>query len=324
VVLFIDQDYRQRNVAREQLMSRGYRTYAVSDGFEAVQRLEESPVKDAIIIQGDMLPVARDTHGAVVDVPEQKSDTLVDKLAADWRSAQTPVFITLPENAALAGKIQALFEGKKNVKGFIQKPFNAVDITAKVDLAIKEAKIPASNRDDAEDISLRAAKALQMVDPVRSQLDLSLAAAALVKTLEARQDTLRIEALKALGHSARGVNGRSVKSHITKVADLYGTQDPGLAPAVRAAYLFAIGQLDPNTPTAIQIILKALKHEDLGVRTAAAEAVGHALSVRNDDLYRYQLQQRLDVRAPGAGKEDGEPAAAPAPAADAPAEAAPQ
>ena len=52
VILVVDQDYRQRNVARELLQSKGYRVYAVQDGFEAMQRLEESPIKDAIILAG--------------------------------------------------------------------------------------------------------------------------------------------------------------------------------------------------------------------------------------------------------------------------------
>ena len=86
---------------------------------------------------------------------------------------------------------------------------------------------------------------------------------------------------------------------------------------MRAAFLFAIGQLNPNTDAAIAILSKALQFEDadkaaqLLVRTAAAEAVSHANSITNDLLYKYQLQQRLDVRAQGAGKDEAAlPAAA--------------
>ncbi len=312
VVLVVDQDYRQRNVAREQLQSKGYRVYAVQDGFEAMQRLEESPIKDAIVIAGDLIPTVRDSHGGIIDVDEQKADTLVAKLAKDWRSEHTPVFISLPDNPELAAKIQKAFDGKGNVKGFIQKPFNSVDMAGQIDAAVKASELPNANREDAEDISLRAAIALQQPDPTRTQYDLSKAATALATTLEARSDIIRIEALKALGHAAAGGAGsESVKGMIGKVTDVYGTQDAQLKPNLRAAWLYAIGMLNPSTDPAVAILAKALKFEDadaasqLSVRTAAAEAVGHAGTISNDLIFKYQHQQRLDVRAPGAGKEDG-------------------
>ena len=42
----------QRNSAKEQLQKAGYMVSTAVDGFEAMQRLEETPVKDAIIISG--------------------------------------------------------------------------------------------------------------------------------------------------------------------------------------------------------------------------------------------------------------------------------
>jgi HEAT repeat protein len=134
--------------------------------------------------------------------------------------------------------------------------------------------------------------------------------------LDVRADTLRIETAKALGLAATGPAGETVKGMINKVTDVYGTQDATLTPAVRAALLYAIGQLNPNTDASIEILLKALQFEDadaaaqLAVRTAAAEAIGHATSITPEILYKYQLQQRLDVRAPGAGTEAAGVAAA--------------
>ncbi len=316
VVLVIDQDYRQRNVAREQLQSKGFRVFAVPDGFEAMQRLEESPIKDAIIIAGDLIPTVRDEKGGIVSVDEQRADTLAGKLAKDWRSEKTPVFISLPDNPELAAKIQKAFEGMDNVKGFIQKPFNSVAVAGLIEAALKDAQLPNANREDAEDISLRAAIALQKPDPTRSQFDLGKAAPALAGTLDARADGLRIEAAKALGLAATGATGEAVKGMINKVTDVYGTQNAQLTPAVRAALLYAIGQLNPNTDAAIEILMKALQFEDadaaaqLAVRTAAAEAIGHATAITPELLFKYQLQQRLDVRAPGAGNDAAGVAAA--------------
>lgn len=307
VVMVVDQDYRQKNTAREQLHQAGYMVYTASDGFEAMQRLEESPVKDAIIISGDLLPTILDDKGQVVDVPEQQALTLVERLKKDWRAEKTPIFISLPEDPEIANKIQAVFEGK--VAGFVTKPFTAEDLKGKIEIALKDAQLHNVNREAAEDISLRAALALQTPNPARTQYDLTQAAEALVGTLDKRQDPLRIEAARALGIAAQMAGGDTVRGLVPRVTDVYGAQDGELSPPVRAALLYAIGQLDPSSEAAVAIILKALQFEgpdqdatDL-VRTAAAEAVGHAQQTGNPLLARYLAQQRPDVRGPGAGKD---------------------
>ena len=319
VVLVVDQDFRSRNRARQELQAKGYVVYAAVDGFEAMQRLEETPIKDAIIIAGDLLPTLKDEHGAMIDVPEQQATTLVEQLKKDWRAEKTPVFISLPENVELAAQIQKAFEGKDGVKGFIKKPFHAEDLKNALEAALADAEIPNANREAAEDIALRAAIALQQPDALRTQYDLAVPVEALAKTLDARADALRIEALKALGHAALGKNGQAARSAINTITDLYQAQDASLKPEVRAAFIFGLGALNPTTEAAIAILEKALTHEDANVRAAAHAAVGHATAIKPELLTRFLVQQRLDARSAGNGDAD----AAPAPAADAAAPAAP-
>jgi len=302
VVVVIDEDYRHRNAARDALQKQGYLVYTGETGFDLMQRLEESPIKDAIIISGDLSKQLRDEYGGPVNVPEQKAETLVEKLKKDWRVAEkTPVFISLPENAELAAKIQTALEGK--VAGFVQKPFSGTDLKGKIEMALTGAELPNVNRETAEDVSLRAATALAQPDPARTQFELARAAEALVKTLDARADGLRIAALTALGVAANQPSGGSaVRGLIARVTDVYQAQDGELSPEVRAAFLYAIGQLDPTTEAAVAILKKALTHEDARVHTAAADAVGHASALTTDQLNAYQKQQRLDARAAGAGQ----------------------
>nr|MBA3710700.1 HEAT repeat domain-containing protein [Planctomycetota bacterium] len=309
VIMVVDQDYRQRNTAREQLHSKGYMVYTAVDGFEAVQRLEESPIKDAIIIAGDLLPTlpenlnppVKDSKGKVVNNPEEHIEALVEKFKKDWRSEKTPIFISLPEDADISLKIQHAFEGK--VAGFLKKPFTADDLNGKIEMALKDAQLPNVNREAAEDISLRAAIALQFPDPARTQFNLAQAGEALAKTLDARSDQLRIQTCRALGMAAQCPEGETVKVLIAKVTDVYGAQDGVLKPEVRSAFLYAIGQLNPTTDASVAILMKALQHEDAGVRAAAHEAIGHGKGIANEPLQQYLIQQRMDIRAPGAGKD---------------------
>jgi CheY-like chemotaxis protein len=309
VILVVDQDFRSRNSARRELQSKGFVVYAAADGFEAMQRLEETPIKDALVIAGDLLPTLKDAHGALIDVPEQQAVSLVQQLAKDWRAEKTPIFISLPENPNLANKIQKAFEGSATVKGFIKKPFQGEDLKAQIEASLATAEVPNANREAAEDIALRAAIALQRPDALRTQFDLNVSVAALVKTLENRADGLRIEALKALANAVQSKNGEAVRTHINTLTDIYVSQDGAMTPALRAAFLLGIGALNPTTDAAVAIIEKALVHEDEDVRSAAHAAVGHALAMKPELQTRFVLQQRLDVRAAGNGLGAAAPAA---------------
>ena len=314
VILVVDQDFRSRNSARKELQSKGFVVYTAVDGFEGMQRLEETPIKDSIVIAGDLLPTLKDEHGAMIDVPEQQAVTLVEQLKKDWRAEKTPIFISLPENVALANKIQAAFEGKDTVKGFIKKPFHGEDLKAQIETALQGAEIPNANREAAEDIALRAAIALQMPDAPRTQYDLMVAVEALVKTLDTRADALRIASLVALGNAAAAKNGDAARSRINALTDIYTAQDATMTPAVRAAFVTAIGKLNPTTEAAIGILVKAVTHDDPAVRAAAHAAVGHAVAIKPELLSRFLVQQRLDARTAGNGD-----AAAAAPEVAAPA-----
>ncbi len=301
VVAVVDQDYRQRNTAREQLQRQGYLVVTCENGFELMQRLEESPIKDAIIIAGDLLPELRDEYGSSIDVPEQRAITLVEKLKKDWRAEKTPIIVSTPENAKLAADIQTALEGK--VEAFVAKPFNGTELEGAIENALKSAQLPNVNREQAEDVSRRAALALAAIDPARSQFDLAAAGPALIETIDSRADSLRVESLRALGIAAQAPGGEAIKGQVARVADVYGTQDATLTPEVRASFVYALGQLDPLNEAAFAILKKAMQNDDASVRAEAHRALGHA-DQRNDALIRDALiQQRLDQRKSGAGNE---------------------
>ena len=309
-VVVVDQDYRHRNVARAALQSKGFMARAVEDGFALMQTLEEAPVKDAIIIPGDLLPTVRGPHGGLSDVPEQKAETLVDALAKDQRTAKTPVFISLPEDPVLAAKVQTAFTGK--VAGFVRKPYNAVELHGAIDQALRTAGEPPNvNREDAEAIALAAAKALQAPDPMRTQFQLAGAADALIKTLEVRRvDALRIEACKALVNASRQPAAGGLTQYAVKLCDLYTTEDGSMAAPMRAAWIEAIGAIAPSVPVAQDLVSRALAHDDAGVRAAAAVAAGRiqaatgtVIPADGGALLRFLNERRMDLRTQGAGSE---------------------
>jgi CheY-like chemotaxis protein len=307
VVLVVEGDWRYRNAARERLQSKGYMTCTAGDGFDALQRLEEAPIKDAIIIAGDLTPWLKDDKGRLIDLPQQAGVSFALSLLGDPRVGKTPVFVALPEDPIKAAEVQKALDGK--VAGFVKKPYAAVDLDSQIQAALDKVEVPNINRQATEEVALRACVALQQPDPARTQFDLGLAAESLAKTLDARSDAVRIEALKALGNAAQGRSGDRVRALVGRLTDVYAAQDGEMKPALRAAFLRAIGLLDPSTAPAQQIIAKALAHEDAQVRAAAADALGHAPRIAPELLARLQAAQRLDVRS------ISKPAAPAAPAA---------
>ena len=304
VILVVEPDYRLRNAARAALQSKGFLVITAENGFEAMNRLAEAPAKDAIIVAGDLTPALKDQHGSLLDVPQQSALGLIGMLSKDPRAAGAPLFISLPDVPEKAAAVQTAFDGKLPANGgFLGKPFDASEMNDKLDAGIKQAQAPSANQAAAEDIALRAAIALQKPDAMRTGLDLAAAGQALSATLDARADVLRIEALKALGHAASGPGHNTLKALGSRLTDVYGAQDAELEKnaQLRAAFIYAIGMVDPTTEAAIAILKKALSHTDIGVRAAAATAVGSSFVTPPELLAAYQAQQRLDARAAGAG-----------------------
>ncbi len=296
VILVVEPDYRHRNAARRELLSRGYLVVTAANGFEATQRLLEAPIKDAVIIAGDLVPVVRDEHGEVIDVPEQTAPTLIELIRTKDRIGQVPVFASLPEDPDLSLEIEDALDGK--VSAFVNKPYAASELAGAIDEALKDSVLPDLNRDKREDVSLRAAQALASVDPVFTQYGYQeeRVTNALLETLIARNDGIRISALHALGHFG-------ASAFIDRVTDIYNDQHREFTPELKAAFLYCIGLLDPDTPSAKVIIGEALKSEHRIVRGEAARAAAHARSLTLQDRYGYEVQQRLNDRTSGAGTE---------------------
>lgn len=308
--LVIEPDFRHRNTARHQLMEQGILAFTANDGFQAMQRLNAAPFKDAVIIAGDLQPAVRDEYGVVVDVLQQTPLGLVQLLRNNERFAQVPIFISLPDHKELAHEIRTKLEGMSVVvdgaekplpqviDGWVERPYDGALIKGKIEAALGETELPAVNRRQREAVSLAAATALAGVDPVTTQFDLPATADSLVAAIANRADPIRIQALTALGHTG-------VADKIDYVTEVYESQAEALEgkPAVRAAFLYAIGLLDPTTDTAQEIILAALKAEDREVRRQAHRALGHHPDLTNDARWDDLQQQRLDLRDAGNGQQ---------------------
>ncbi|TVR42941.1 MAG: hypothetical protein EA402_10840 [Planctomycetota bacterium] len=297
VVLVVDPDYRSRNAARNALQSQGFFVITAADGFEARARLAETPVKDAIVIAGDLIPTLRDEWGRTIEVPEQTAAGLIAALKADRRTANTPIFLSLPENPELAVAVEN--ELGDQVSGVVRRPYDAVELEGTINLVLGDAELPETNRRAREQVALEAATALASVDPQnKSQFALEPALDALIATISHRADALRIQALRAIAHTA-------APSRINQITDVYQELDSAGQldgkDDVRIAFLYAIGNVDATTEAAVEIIAAAMQHASREVQRAAHTAAGHGGTPSSAVLLRYQQQQRLDVRSPGAG-----------------------
>jgi CheY-like chemotaxis protein len=315
VALVVEPDYRERNAARKALLDRGFLVFTAADGFAARAALKLAPAKDVILVAGDLQPGLKDGMGVAINVPEQTTPGLIAALRADPLTEKTPIILSLPENAEMAGKIEVALAGK--AQGQVRKPFDGAEMQSAIEAGLAQMPMGDVNRQEREDVALRAARALGALDPVRSQLPLTKAVDALMAAVPHRAAELRIAALRAIGHARAA-------ERTDKITEIYLAQDAELAPEVRLAFIEAIGLLDPSKPQAVEILAKAMNFQDAAkpavarsIRRAAHEAMGRGSVIPAQRILAVQTQQRLDVRAPGNGLAEAAPAAAPAAAAPA-------
>jgi len=304
VVLVVEPDFRERNAARHALMEKGFLVMTAADGFEAKARLRQAPVKDAIIIAADLTPSLRGSHGELLDRPEQTASGLISVLRGEPATEKIPILLSLPENKALAVELQNKLGDQAD--DVVHKPFDGEELAGKIDMSIGDAELPNANRQDREEVSLEAARALGVIDPIKSQYDLGQAGEPLLGNALHRSDEIREASLRALGLTGRA-------DLINKVTDAYDELEADPNPDVRAAFVFCIGVLDPTTPAAVEIIAKAAQDPSRKVRMAAHEALGHGSTVDPTVLRDFQVQQRRKVLSPGAGDGRLIPTDAPAP-----------
>jgi HEAT repeat protein len=296
VVLLLEPDYRYRNAAVRELEDRGYLVVVARDGFEALARLAESPIKDALIVAGDLNPVAL-TDVDKVDIAEKSAPTLVAKIKSQQRWTDLPVFISLPEDAKLAADVETAFTGQ--VAGFMNKPYDGAAMNDVITQVTGEGATSEYNRDRREAISLAAVQALASIQPGTTTYNIANQQMldALADTLVQRADNIRIGALRALGQF-----GAVQYAH--RIAEIYLDQEQDLSVPLRIAFIDSLGLLGVESELTTRIMGQALDHEDLGVRRAAASAIGRASGLTPEARLGFLQQMRVDTRTIGNGISD--------------------
>lgn len=307
VVLVVEPDYRERNAARQALLEKGYLPITAANGHEALQRLNETPVKDCIVIAGDLVPTLFDEHKQVINVPEQTSAGLIEVLSTRVDTKSIPLVLSLPEKPELAVDIQNKLGPK--VKDCVKRPYNSTELSIKLDKILSAIEMSDSNRQEREAISLAAAESVRKLSPTTTQYAVEKLGEALASNIVKRSDRIRASNLEALGHIGR-------KDLMPKVLDAWQEtkQENASKPLVRAAFMSCIGKLDPQEPAAIAALTEGVNDSDREVRRQAFAGLGHGTKVPAPALQNIQNKRLIEILAAGNGL-DAEPAApTPAPA----------
>ena len=126
--------------------------------------------------------------------------------------------------------------------GFVQRPYSGVEIRGLLEQATGDDELPQLNRAEREAISLAACEALGVLDVTRTQFNAYGATKALAETALKRSDAIRIAAMRALGNIADRDQAQLIVTAYTDQAAVLETK-----PEVRAAFIYAIGKMNPHT-----------------------------------------------------------------------------
>lgn len=247
-------------------MLRGRETYAVgaATGAQALVRAKATPVKDAVILRTSLNDVA--------------VDRIVDILGRDWRTKDVPVILVADEGEV--DRVRAMFGD--DVVGVVPAPVNMPVLKPALEAAFEKAALN-DQRMQAEEFSRQAAEALAgmdaaSLDGVRSALTRAIG----------REDAVQIPAMRALGKIGPG---EAQEPAAALFADSSASTEARVAAATALEGILARNQAQPGTITALRT---ALAGDDAALRSAAARALGAAMSLETSVRSELLLENSVE------------------------------
>ncbi|HET6205062.1 MAG TPA: HEAT repeat domain-containing protein [Planctomycetota bacterium] len=276
IVHLIDENASRRKATVQALEKAGFFVVASEGGASGLARVRRFPGVDLIVLSASLANGKGDFS---------TTNMVIHDLKEDFRTAKTPILVLA--DAAKAERAKELFGSK------VQQVVSAVDAPT-----AKEASAGGMNadRERANSFAKAAAHVLAHLSP--ANYDLAGAAGTVAAGLPTKMKEVVLPALHFLGAAG---GGESVGACSTVLADPQRTPEERVASAHALGRLFSRGVADPG---AVDKLKAALKDPDLGVRTAAAGALGRA-NLTGGDRAAILVETRADLKA-GEAKPAGE------------------
>lgn len=271
VVLVIEPDKVLMNRTKNILRDLQYMPIGESSGIAGLQRAQKFPTEDLIIVS--------------TELPDLKAYEVIDALRHDPRTMYTPIIVSSPRTKLRS--VQSLYSDKSN---------DVMD--EKADRVVFEDKIRAvfETRNAQPDVVVRARKIAREAAVALSEIDLENknfrpadAIDALVAAAEKRHDDVRIPALNAIGHL-----GILAESTLDSLVAIFNNRRHSVEARIAAADAIA-DVLRPEgrfSQSAYMACKEALKESNLGIRKAAAKALG-AMNMDASSKFQVAKEQRI-------------------------------
>ncbi len=268
IVHVIDENPARRKATSDSLSRSGFFVVASESGGMGLSRLRRFPGVDLIVVSATLAQGKSDLS---------TTDLVIDDLREDYRTSKTPLLVLA--EASKLDRAKELFGSK------VQQVVSAVDAPTATEAASKGLN---EDRERATAFARDAAAALARLSP--KAYDLGAAASTVAGSLARKVKEVVLPALQFLG-TAGGGDAPAVCAAI--LADAQRSPEERVAAGNALGRLFGRGVSDG---AAVDAIRGALKDADLGVRTAAAGALGRA-ALTGADRAAILVDTRADLKA---------------------------
>lgn len=265
VILVIENDLQIANRLVQFIREIGYMPVLERDGLNGLTRAKSFPTQDLVIIS--------------TELPDMKAFEIIDALREDYRTKDTPIFVTAPETRLRV--IRGLYAGRAD--DIVNNKIDKLALRDKLDKAftLPQARQDAPAR--AIEIARKAAEALAHIDLKNANYsNWTLAVGPLEEvcqkgtTNQPRRldyDVVRLPAMVALGRM-----GESARGTLDTLCDIFSNDNN--KKEIRVGAADAIGGIIRPTHKGSALVYTTLREglndRELEVQNAAAKALGKA------------------------------------------------
>ncbi len=281
-ILVVDEDDNSFKELKLAIEEQGWGASRAASGRDALAKVSVFPPKDLVVVSSALKA-------------DLKPEELLAELKKDVTLSLLPVAVLV--NRADVTKEQARF-GNLCMVAREEKGLELKNVLVK---ALGQ-RGPAVTKQKREALAVKAAEAMLLVDPRRTQMVPADAVASCRAALVNRPDEVRIPCARVLGYFA-------AKDAVSDLLRVFETKTNALP--LRANALWALGRTDPAASR--KAFLAAQKDEkEFSLRDLAAQGYGLSMPAAKENT-DFQQKCRLQ-RSPDGGLVEGAAASAPAPA----------
>jgi HEAT repeat protein len=267
VVLIIEDNEEVRARLKRELLKLNCFPIETMTGKDGLLAAKKFPSEDLIILNAKIANQV--TFSVVTPLGTEVVETVFDSLKKDLRTKDIPIFLLTDKDNLET--VRSVF--KEEAQAYLVKPIDRVVLEEELNKAFSSEKAQRDNKARAEEIARLAAESLAGLDLVDCIYPYLSAIDALLGSLEARPDEIRLPVLKALG---RFGDKKSIDPLTRVFHNMENKTEIRIAACDAMTEIFRLTK-EPIPMETYNILKNGIQESDFALQSAVARVFGNAV-----------------------------------------------